>query len=162
MNTAEAADKTTANMTLTYTYVAPACTLSTTDATSTVPMGVWSLQRFTSVGYTTDPVTFHLYLTCNQEFPNGVEIKFSGVADSNDPTVLALSNAGDSSVAQGIGIVIYDDDNNVVPLNSDSKAYAVSMSDTNDLLFKAAYKMVASSVTAGIANSTATFVVDYP
>lgn len=158
---ANASDTATAYMTVTYTEVAPACTFMPDYSTSTVLMGTWSLQDFTSVGYTTEPVSFHLALRCNQDFPDGIEIKFSGATDSNDPTVLALSNANSSGVAQGIGVVIYDDENNVVPLDSDSKAYTAA-SGNNDLLFKAAYKSVSSTVTAGVANATATFVIDYP
>lgn len=160
-NNVGAADSVGANFTVTYTYVAPACAVSTSDS-NVVPMGIWDLHRFSSVGTTTDPVTFHIMLTCNQDFANGVTIKFSGVSASQDSTVLALTTTSSEGVAQGVGIVIYDDENNVVPLNTDSKAYAVTKGTNNDLQFKASYKVLSFPVTAGLANATATFVIDYP
>jgi major type 1 subunit fimbrin (pilin) len=67
-----------------------------------------------------------------------------------------------SGVATGVGIQLTDSDNTVLPLFTESKAYPLQPGTTvNNLDFSARYIATSATVTAGPANSAASFTVNY-
>ncbi|HHT3639312.1 TPA: fimbrial protein [Klebsiella aerogenes] len=118
-----AARESTADFTVTYTYSAPSCDVTSAESNS-VQMGTYWYEKFSEIGQETDPVTFHILLNCNRDIYDGIEVKFSGVtASDGSGDVLALDNTDDESTAQGIGVVIYDQNGNIIPIGQDSEAY---------------------------------------
>ncbi|WP_411754925.1 fimbrial protein [Serratia sp. (in: enterobacteria)] len=83
-------------------------------------------------------------------------VKFDGTAVDGDNTVLALAAGG----ATGVGIQLSDDTNAVVPLFTASKSYDLAVGD-NDLNFVARYISTSNVISAGVANSTASFTLNY-
>ncbi len=83
-------------------------------------------------------------------------VKFDGIAVSGDNTVLALTAGG----ATGVGIQLSDDANAVIPLFTASKSYPLVVGN-NDLNFVARYISTSATITPGVANSTASFTLNY-
>ena len=154
-----AARESTADFTVTYTYSAPSCDVTSAESNS-VQMGTYWPEQFSSVGQETAPVEFHILLNCNRDIYDGVEVQFSGTSIGDDSTVLALDNTDNESTAQGLGIVIYDKDGDVVPIGQNSEAYTTVEGD-NDMEFKASYRALSIPITGGTATATATFTIYY-
>ncbi|EMY7928803.1 fimbrial protein [Klebsiella aerogenes] len=154
-----AAHDTGVSFTATFTYVAPSCEITSAE-NSSVQMGTYWPEQFSSVGQETAPVEFHILLNCNRDIYDGVEVQFSGTSIGDDSTVLALDNTDNESTAQGLGIVIYDKDGDVVPIGQNSEAYTTVEGD-NDMEFKASYRALSIPITGGTATATATFTIYY-
>lgn len=88
-------------------------------------------------------------------------VKFDGAADNGDSNVLQLTQETD--VATGVGIQLSDISNNVLPLYTASTAYPLASGSgvKNNLDFTARYISTLADVTAGKANSVATFTLNY-
>lgn len=115
--------------------------------------------EFREVGDTAAATDFKIKLTNCPATATTASISFDGQALNNDSSMLQLTQ--ESGVATGVGIQL-SDISSVLPLRQPSVAYTlISGSAENDLLFTARYKSVADDVTAGPANSTATFSVLY-
>lgn len=88
-------------------------------------------------------------------------VKFDGAADNGDSNVLQLTQETD--VATGVGIQLSDISNSVLPLYTASTAYPLASGSgvKNNLDFTARYISTQADVTAGKANSVATFTLNY-
>ncbi|MNR35188.1 fimbrial-like adhesin protein SfmF [compost metagenome] len=88
-------------------------------------------------------------------------VKFDGTSADGDNTALKLTQ--ESGVATGVAIQLGDDTGAVLPLYTASKAYPLQAGAgvANNLDFVARYIATAASVTAGPANSVASFTVNY-
>lgn len=136
-----------------------ACTVVNTVANPlTVTMGTVSTKAFTGAGSTAAPSRFTLELTDCPAEAKTAAVKFDGTPDATANSVLALTE--ETGVAKGVGIQIYDKDNNPVPLHTASGSYALKVG-ANSLDFVARYYATAASVTAGPANSTSNFTIIY-
>lgn len=135
------------------------CDIDSGSQNQSVDMGsVWA-KTFTTAGDTSLGKDFTIKLiNCPTEVTtNGATLRFDGVAASADNKILKLD---DTSVATGVGIQIKDDAGNIVPLFADSKVYTL-VEGTNELKFTARYISTAATVTAGAANSSTQFTVNY-
>ncbi|HHR6439310.1 TPA: fimbrial protein, partial [Providencia alcalifaciens] len=88
-------------------------------------------------------------------------VKFDGVAYDGNNNVLQVTNPNTSGVATGVGIQIQDVKGVTVPLYSISNPYTLQETVVNNLDFTARYIAMSDTVTAGLANSTATFTINY-
>jgi len=122
-----------------------------------VPMGSVNKSSFTGRGSIASTTQFVLTMT---ECPSvNARVKFDGQAYDGDDTVLQLM--GGPGVATGVGIQLYDQNMEVLPLFTPSSVYALQEGEPNDLKFYASYIAMSNSVTAGAANSVANFTVTY-
>lgn len=115
---------------------------------------------FNQAGDTAAATGFTLQLTNCPATVNTASVKFDGTAVNGDNSVLALTQT--SGVATGVGIQLSDASNSVLPLFTESMAYSLqSGSAVNNLDFVARYISTSATVTAGPANSMASFTVNY-
>ncbi|CAI1187978.1 fimbrial protein [Serratia quinivorans] len=131
-----------------------------------VPMGKISKNSFTVAGSVAAATKFTLQLkSC--PIATTATVKFDGIAAGGDDKILALTTG--SGVATGLGIQLSDKTGAVLPLATSSSSYTLAKSDpnatpptdVNDLIFTARYISTAAAVTAGTANATATFSINY-
>lgn len=130
--------------------------------TLTVPLGKISATSFTAAGTTSAATKFTLKLrTCPSN--TTATVKFDGVT-SGDNKILALTESPD--MAKGLGIQISDKDGTIVPIAGNSGNYPLEKGEaeadvTNNLDFIARYIATAETVTAGRADATASFTINY-
>ncbi|CAI2040268.1 fimbrial protein [Serratia fonticola] len=124
-----------------------------------VKLGKVSKSTFKAAGDTASATEFTLQLTACPAGINAAQVKFDGTSVNGDNSILALTQVG--GVAKGVGIQLSDDSNNVLPLFTNSKAYTLKPSVTNDLKFVARYIATSATVDAGTANATASFTINY-
>ncbi|QGH63263.1 fimbrial protein [Serratia proteamaculans] len=136
------------------------------SSTLAVPMGKISTTSFSGAGSTAAASKFSLQLKSCPAATTAT-VKFDGIAANGDDKVLALT-AG-TGIATGVGVQITDKDGNAVPLQGNSGSYDLKAGDANDPLkdvtnnldFTARYIATAATVTAGTANATANFTINY-
>ncbi|MEK0207318.1 fimbrial protein [Klebsiella michiganensis] len=85
-------------------------------------------------------------------------VTLSGAPDDANSDFLSLAEGG----ASGVAIKIMDEDKKIIPINTTSKNYFLTQGDTMVLQFYAQYVATGSTLRAGNANSTATYVVSFP
>lgn len=126
-----------------------------------VNLGKVAKSAFTGAGSTASATKFTLQLTDCPDTVSSAQVKFDGTPVTGDNGVLALTQG--VGVAEGVGIQLADDSNTVLPLFTASKSYALQSGAgvVNDLDFVARYIATAATVTAGPANSTANFTINY-
>jgi major type 1 subunit fimbrin (pilin) len=137
-----------------------ACTV-TNNVTNplTVVLGDVFKGAFTGKGSTAAPTKFTLSLTECPVSVTSAKVKFDGLSDNNDNTVLALT--AEDGVATNVGIQLADVNNNVIPLYSESESHPINEGD-NNLDFVARYiQTSATAVTPGPANAVSNFSIIY-
>jgi major type 1 subunit fimbrin (pilin) len=127
--------------------------------TMTVDMGKVNKSAFTGAGSTASATKFTLKLKDCPETITSATVKFDGTAYSGDDSVLALTQ--ETGVATGVGIQLSDRTQSVLPLFTASSSYPLAAKTENTLDFYARYIAMADTVTAGPANSVATFTMNY-
>lgn len=139
-----------------------ACTVVNTPANPLeVKLGKVARSSFTQSGDRSSATGFTLKLTDCPSTVSTASVKFDGTSVAGDNSVLALTQ--ESGVATGVGIQLSDDANTVLPLFTASKAYALQSGTgvVNNLDFVARYISTSNNVTAGPANSMASFTINY-
>lgn len=143
------------------TILDAACTVDPGSANQTVPMGSVNKASFTNVGdlASSGPIV----ITVNACDPSITRIaaRFEGTEAAGNSQILALTPGG----ATGVGIGIFEaDGTTLVPLNTKSVGIVAPAAGASaDLNFVAKYVATAANadITAGDANSVATFTLDY-
>lgn len=126
-----------------------------------VNLGKVAKTAFTGAGSKAAATKFTLKLTDCPATVSKAAVKFDGTSVIGDTSVLALTV--ESGVATGVGIQLSDDANTVLPLYTASKQYNLTTGTgaVNNLDFVARYIATSDTVTAGPANSMASFTVNY-
>ncbi|GAA3611763.1 fimbrial protein [Gibbsiella greigii] len=142
--------------------VTTACALSSSSATQSINMGQVGTPNLATAGTTLSTgKEFTIQLTdCDTSVYTNIAITFTGVADANDPTTLAVGVAGNSTYAQNLGIRFFNSSGTQVKLNEASTATALT-GGSNILTFTAKYHTEKGSVTAGDASAVATYTLTY-
>lgn len=138
--------------------ITPSCTAAPTPA---VQLGKVRKNLFSSVGSTAAEKSFDITLNCRAAKPelNTVYLRMDAKPDaSGTPGVIALSP--DANAAAGVGIQILDKDRQPV-VYGQSALVGVSKDGVYTVPFHARYYQTASQVSAGVANGTATFTLEY-
>ncbi|HDU8312921.1 TPA: type 1 fimbrial major subunit FimA [Proteus mirabilis] len=142
-----------------------ACVVSTKSIDQTVNIGQYRTAQFDSVGKTVGNTDFYINLeACDTTVAQNASVSFSGVSDSNDKTVLAVSNitTGGAGAATGVGIEITDHTGKVLPPDGSVFSTAKQLIDgSNTLNFVARYKSTLDTVTPGHADADVTFKMQY-
>ncbi|EFE10418.1 fimbrial protein [Citrobacter youngae] len=137
---------------------ADACKVDTTSADQTVSMGKVAISAFTDgQGTKASPTKFSLKLTDCPDTVTSAVVKFDGNADASNTDLLALDSDSD---AAGVGIEIADNTGAAIPIHQASTAYPLAVGD-NTLEFVARYVSDTATVTAGAANATSDFTINY-
>ncbi|MFP1744306.1 fimbrial protein [Lonsdalea quercina] len=136
------------------------CSVSTASQDKTVNLGSVATKQFFEGGSRAlTPVRFTLDLENCGASATAVSTTFTGTANKDDATLLALNS---SSTATNVGIAILDKDRNRISLGNASEQYALTASASSvQLVFYGQYVATQSSVTAGTANGDATFTLTY-
>ncbi|AXE04682.1 fimbria assembly protein [Salmonella enterica] len=131
------------------------CAVIAGDSNKSVNLGIWPTKQLHAAGDATQPVSFSLKLEgCP---PGSASITFSGTP-APDSALLALN---DTVMTQKLAIEIRDSDLRRLPLEQASKAVDIDNNGNATLKFYANYIALADGVQPGLANSDATFLINY-
>ncbi|MBV6694003.1 fimbrial protein [Serratia quinivorans] len=142
---------------VTFNVNVTSCTVNNTS----IPVGLGDVNKsvFTGVGSTSPETAYNISLNCSTGTP--VKLALDGTADSSNATgVLALTSAGNSGVASGLGVQLLRN-NTPVTLGSIITVGTTTSAGAYSIPLTARYYQTSSTVTAGTANSTATFTMTY-
>ncbi|KAA8995382.1 fimbrial protein [Affinibrenneria salicis] len=135
------------------------CAVSTDSQNKTVDMGTVATKQFLAASHALAPVRFALVLENCGAAVSSVSTTFTGSADQDDATLLALNS---ESTATNVGIAILDKERNRIPLGSASEQYPLTASASSvQMVFYGQYVATQNSVTAGTANGDVTFTLSY-
>lgn len=137
----------------------------TGGSNETVNLGKVPSSSFTGVGSTAadgaGSTNVKIFLTeCPAGTPTTASLKFDGAYYKGDNSYLALDTA---STATGVAILLSNPSGTALKLGEASEpvTLAVGEGSSTELNFKAAYIQRETAVTAGTANSSATFTINY-
>lgn len=140
--------------------VTTACAISSTDIN--VELGeIRAASLKTAGSEAATAKNFSIVLQgCDSKTSTGVAVTFSGSADSNDPTSLAVGSNGGASTAQNVAIRLFDENGTQVKLGVASGVTTLRDGD-NTLNFSAKYYSSKGDATAGDASAVATYTLTY-
>ncbi|HFZ8995711.1 TPA: fimbrial protein [Citrobacter freundii] len=145
---------------ITGSIYASSCDVDSSSQNQPVTIGDFSASGFSKVGDVQGKKEFSIKLDNCTSGIAGTTITFSGTNDTDNTQLLALNNAGSSGMATGVGIEILDQDSVQLPINTESKQYALAAGD-NSLTFYLSYMATKIPVTAGDASSVMYFDLSY-
>ena len=131
-----------------------------TNDTMTVDLGNVAKSSFTASGDESPETKFTLTLKSCPETITSARVKFDGLNDATNSSLLALTP--EQGVAKGIAITLRTADKAGLGLNAVSDySYPLVSTGENTLDFYSAYRSTSDTVVAGKANAVATFTMDY-
>ncbi|MBT0728467.1 type 1 fimbrial protein [Rosenbergiella australiborealis] len=141
--------------------VESSCTIDFDKHHFTLILDKVSSVQFSTAGHELTSIDFTVDLgICTSSTRNNMSVLFQGDEDPQNPKILALREQPDA--AKGLGIAIYDQNNNLIPIN---QPYQFSI--RNDSLvnstetFIIKYKSTALDVTKGRVNAEAKLLFVY-
>lgn len=136
------------------------CMVSFASQQMTVDFGNVATKQFYAKGILWGKQKFVIGLERCGDDATAVKVSFKGDADADDADLLQLTPG--EGVAKGLAIEILDMNSASIPINSQASVSPISkVEGDNNLLFYAQYRSTTSTVTAGPANATANFVLEY-
>lgn len=128
-----------------------------------VNMGTYRTNQFGDLGSYVGHIPFSIHLNhCVRSVIDDVKIRFTGVTDGKDPQVL-LAGSGELG-ARGVGIALFDVQDNLLPLNGDYAQIPDLPSAgnmVNEIHFIARYRATSHAITPGKADAMAWFTMVY-
>ncbi len=152
-----------ANGTVNFTgeIVQSTCTVVSADQTKTVVLGKYPTSAFPKTGATSGAKAFTISLEKCEA--GDYTLRFDGNTPTGNPDLLAVTGG-----AKGVGVEILDNNSAIVPITQDVVAPAsVTIAATGaspgtaTFNLRARYRSFQDVVTAGQANSNATFTIQY-
>jgi type 1 fimbria pilin len=135
-----------------------ACSLSSTSIN--VPLGDVLISTFTGVGISTGDQTFNVGLTCDKEAKINVSLAGTQNTDTTETSVLALTSAGQTGTATGVGVqLLYG--GTPLKINNNLALKTSTAGGKETLPFTARYYQTKATVGIGQANSSATLNITY-
>ncbi|WP_261409798.1 fimbrial protein [Serratia quinivorans] len=135
-----------------------ACSLSSTSIN--VPLGDVLISKFTGVGVSTADKSFNLGLTCDKEAKINVSLAGTQNTDTTEASVLALTSAGQTGTATGVGVqLLYG--GTPLKINNNLALKTSTAGGKETLPFTARYYQTKATVGIGQANSSATLNITY-
>ncbi|CQJ04955.1 fimbrial protein [Yersinia frederiksenii] len=136
--------------------VTGACGIDSDSLDQTVSLGQVPTHMFKAIGDRSTAVPFEIVLTdCDTTTSKNATVTFTGTGHEEKSTILGVTGA-----AQHVGIRLQGGSNEYLDLGTVSQPTLLSNGD-NHLKFSAMYESTAANVTAGDADSTAQFTVNY-
>lgn len=140
--------------------IAESCRVEIGDRSLIVDMGRISSNRLLAVGEDTNPIPFQIHLQdCTTAVSQHVRLAFYGVADTHNPDVLAIGEQ--PGAATGVGIALFDERDNLIPLNQPLQPWHRLYRGPVTLYFIAKYRATRHNITGGPANAQAWFALTY-
>ncbi|PJX33421.1 fimbrial protein [Klebsiella sp. A-Nf5] len=140
--------------------IAESCRVAAGDLQLTVNMGQISSNRFHSTGEDANPAPFDIHLQdCSTAVSRNVAISFHGAADGKNPDVLSVGEG--PGIATGLGIAIFDKEDQLIQLNSPPGSWRRLYTGPTTLHFVAKYRATGNQVTGGAANAQVWFSLTY-
>lgn len=142
-----------------FTVTSQGCSLTNTNVV--VPMGTINSSQFSGVGSTTEQKDFSIPLDCDSGTKLAVTISSGGAGSWNAASGLINLDAPSSgALAGGVKLQILSN-NKPVALNTPLSLGAIPTAGAFNIPLQARYYQSASTVTAGQANASATFIFTY-
>lgn len=136
------------------------CTVSANSAQFLVSLGSVASKQFARSGDGTRYEPFSLHLEKCGATASHVSVTFTGTPDSHDSSLLALTQ--ETGSATGMGIALYDSNKNQIPMMQPEAGKELEPHQaTVTLNFYARYLANGDVVSAGEANASTTFVLNY-
>ncbi|MFP1960962.1 fimbrial protein [Lonsdalea quercina] len=143
------------NVTPTTTIVANGCSVSQASQEQTVDLGNWASKQFATTREISTAKRFVINLENCGSAATCVQVMFSGTANHNDSTLLALNSARS---ATNKSIAMLDKDRIRIPLGQNSERYSFTSSASSaSRVFNSQYVSIGCSVTPGSASGTPHF-----
>lgn len=140
--------------------VASGCTIRNTE--QPIIIGSFSGKDFPTVGSTSSFKAMNIDLVNCYTKLKSVQVNFSGTADSDNPTLLALTDAGGGKVlATGVGVELLDSNFKTIPFNNPKPLVYELFGEANTLSFLMRYKSTKAQVTPGEASAIMFFDLIY-
>lgn len=154
-----AASTATASLTLKGNVTEQTCELGSDSEDIYVDLGSWDTASLNArVGNTTTKSAFIITLAnCPV---SDIQIKFAGTTVGTEG-LLAIDGSGNAGVASNVAIELLDSDSSHLAINTLSRAVTVNSDGAASFTFYARYKSLASEVSGGTANASATFSFTY-
>ncbi|MEQ0826537.1 fimbrial protein [Enterobacter dykesii] len=141
---------------------ASSCDVDTGSVNQKVKIGTFSGKDFPSVGSTSVFKAMNINLSNCYDKLKTIQVTFSGTSDADNPTLLALTDAGGSgTLATGIGVELLDNSGKTIPFNKVSPQTFDLDAGNNTLSFLLRYKSTRYPVTPGEASAVMYFDLTY-
>lgn len=132
------------------------CTVAPESKSIDVALGTWGTKNMINIGDQTRPIPFSIrLLDCTAK---NVSVSFNGPKYATNPQLLALTN---DSTAKNVAIQILNKDRILLPIGTFTNPTNINNTKDFRLNFFANYVAINKNVTAGRANSTANFILNY-
>lgn len=152
------ADLGAVNLYMRATLIHPACSLSTDSMDKIVNLGIWTTRQFVETPSVLPLTRFTINLEDCGSTP-GVKVSWNGTPHTSDSGLFALT-AG--STATNVGVELLDWNRKRIAPGYITPSYGFKPGTPGVAIpFYARYVRVGGNVTAGTANSMATFRLDY-
>lgn len=136
------------------------CTVNDGDRLLTLPMGEISTNQFKKTGDYADAVPFEIRFSyCNKNVSRNMAVVFHGVSDEINVDLLAIEDR--DNAAKGVAIALFDQDGQMIPLNSGQVPVRPDASGPYTLHLVAKYRATQDHVVGGYANAQAWFTLIY-
>lgn len=153
------ADLGVVNLYMRATLVSNACSVSTDSINKTVNLGVWATKQLVETPAPVPLVRFTINLEDCGLGASGVKLSWNGTAHASNNELFALTSG---STATNVGVELLDWSRKRVAPGYTTPAYGLTANASSvSIPFYARYMRAGGAVTAGTANSMATFTLDY-
>ncbi|MEL4013219.1 fimbrial protein [Dryocola clanedunensis] len=140
--------------------IAETCRVVSQNGQLVIPLGLVIHSQFHTLGEDVNPTPFDIYLEeCSSEVSQRVSVGFRGIANANNPDLLSI-NAGHDA-AQGVGVALYNERGQLIPLNSEPRNGTKPGAGAVKLHFVSKYRSTRLPVTDGLAHAQAMFLLTY-
>lgn len=145
------------NITGNSNFTKVACSLNSTSIN--VPLGDVFATKFTGIASTAGDKSFDLGLNCDKDARINVSLAATQNSDTSETSVLALTSAGQTGTASGVGVqLLYGG----TPLKINNNILLKTSAGGQETLpFTARYYQTLTDVGVGLANSSATLNITY-
>lgn len=147
------------NLYIRATLVSNACSVSTNSINKTVNLGVWAAKQFMETPVPAPLVRFTINLEDCGPAASGVKLSWNGTQHASNNELFALTSG---SSATNVGVELLDWNRKRIAPGYTTPAYGLTANSSSvSIPFYARYVGSGGAVTAGTANSMATFTLDY-
>ncbi len=137
------------------------CTIDTASSNLDPDLGSVGVNALNgAAGTTASQTRFDISLSNCPASINEVAIRFDGVTDQINPSILKLN--GTLPIADGVGVALYEQNGvTQIPVSMQSDTKPISANGDATLTFYAKYMSTKSVVTGGSGNATSDFTISY-
>jgi len=147
---------------ITGNVVASGCEVDTGSVDQKVKIGTFSGKDFPTVGSTSSFKAMNINLSKCYNKLTTIQVKFSGMSDTDNPALLAITDTGaGGTVATGVGVELLDNGGKTIPFNAEAPQTFELDEGNNTLSFLLRYKSTRYPVTAGEASAVMYFDLTY-